>query len=124
MQLRLVWGGIVLRHYLYFYNKIERIQKIVFISVPQNGTYTGYLSNIVSAQQMRPNSPLLQQLNRTIHTLKSKDIYSYWTPFDLMIFPAHSSILPFGKHTKVHIPFHTWMRKDKQVLQAITNDLR
>lgn len=57
-------GGIVSRYYIQRLGGIERVQRFVSISAPNNGTLTGYLSGRPGCAQMRPGSPLLRDLNQ------------------------------------------------------------
>lgn len=44
---------------------------------------------------------------------------SIWTPLDLMIVPASSSVIPVGRELKIPVLLHDWMIKDARVLEAI-----
>jgi len=57
-------GGIVSRYYIQRLGGVERVQRFVSISAPNNGTLTGYLSWRPGCVQMRPDSEFLQELNR------------------------------------------------------------
>jgi len=55
---------------------------------------------------MRPDSPLLQDLNSDVAMLERLNLTSIWTPLDAMILPASSSHLPIGKEMQVWVPLH------------------
>ena len=70
-------------------------------------------------------------LNKTIMTELISGKYfniaffaiSFWTPYDLMIFPAHSSRLSVGKEISIPVLLHAWMVKDSKVLTTIKETL-
>jgi triacylglycerol lipase len=116
-------GGIVSRYYLQRLGGIKRVQRFVSIASPHRGTLTAYGSLRPGCVQMRPDSKFLQDLNRDIAMLEKLNFTSIWTPFDLMILPAHSSQLPVGKDVQVWAATHPWMLTDKQSLKAVVKAL-
>ncbi len=112
-------GGIVSRYYIQRLGGIERVQRFVSISAPNNGTLTGYLSGRPGCAQMRPGSPLLRDLNQDSEMLARLNFTVIWTPFDLMIVPPSSSQMPVGKEVIVQAPLHSWMLADEQCLKAV-----
>ncbi|MBW4647764.1 MAG: triacylglycerol lipase [Kastovskya adunca ATA6-11-RM4] len=113
-------GGIVTRYYLQRLGGIERVQRYINISAPNNGTVVGYLSWHLGCAQMRPGSPLLDDLNQDVaETLGRIQVTYIWTPMDLMIFPAHSSQLPVGKEVILPVPLHSLMLSDSRSLKAV-----
>ena len=72
---------------------------------------------------MRPGSVFLRDLNRDRAQLDRIGFTSIWTPFDLMIVPASSSILPVGRSIRVNVPAHAWMVSDPRVLRLVSGAL-
>jgi triacylglycerol lipase len=72
---------------------------------------------------MRPDSVLLQDLNRDAGMLKQIDFTSIWTPYDLMIVPASSSQMPLGREVIVPVLNHAWMLTDSRSLAAVAQAL-
>lgn len=116
-------GGIVSRYYIQRLGGIERVQRFVSISAPNNGTLTGYLSGRPGCAQMRPGSSLLQDLNQDSTMLSRLNFTVIWTPLDLMIVPPSSSQMPVGKEVIVPAPIHAWMLADKRCLKAVAEAL-
>ena len=112
-------GGIVSRYYIQRLGGIERVQRFISISAPNNGTLTGYLSGRPGCAQMRPGSPLLRDLNQDSEMLDRLNFTVIWTPFDLMIVPPSSSQMQVGKEVIVQAPLHSWMLADEQCLKAV-----
>lgn len=116
-------GGIVSRYYVQRLGGIKRVRRFITISSPHHGTWIAHLSQRPGAKQMRPNSALLQDLNRDVSILKQIDYTSIWTPLDMMIFPANSSKMPIGKEIVIPVPLHAWMLIDPRVLTAVAEVL-
>ncbi|NEP56791.1 MAG: alpha/beta fold hydrolase [Symploca sp. SIO2G7] len=112
-------GGLVSRYYIQRLGGIERVQRYVNISAPNNGTWTAYLLSRLGCVQMRPDSEFLQDLNRDCQMLERLNFTRLWTPFDLMIVPASSSQMPVGKEEKIPVLLHPWMLTDPRCFQAI-----
>ena len=117
-------GGIVTRYYLQRLGGIERVKRYISISAPNNGTLTAHLLPFPGIVQMRPESKLLQDLNRDAELILSKiDFTIMWTPFDLMIVPATSSRMSVAREVQLPVLLHPWMLKDSRSLTAITDAL-
>jgi triacylglycerol lipase len=116
-------GGIVSRYYLQRLGGLARVQRLVTIASPHHGTLTAYLSDRPGCQQLRPNHPFLQDLNSDLDQLRHVQHTSIWTPFDGMIVPAWSSVLPGAGNIWVPVPLHAWMVRDPRCLQTISRAL-
>lgn len=84
-------GCIVSRQYLQTLDGHARTKALFAISAPHLGTLTAYLYPGQGARDMRPGSPLIENLRRTEHRLAQVALFGYWTSFDLTVFPAASS---------------------------------
>lgn len=117
-------GGIVSRYYIQRLGGVERVQRFVSISAPNNGTLTGYLSWRPGCVQMRPDSEFLRDLNRdAVDILGRLNFTVIWTPHDLMIVPSNSSQMPVGKEVTVPARLHSWMLTDDRCLKAVVTAL-
>jgi len=116
-------GGIVSRYYVQKLGGLEKIERLITISSPHNGTIMGHLLPYIGCQQMRPNSEFLTALNREIHLLNKVKFTSIWTPFDLMILPANSSQLPIGEEVKVPVLAHAIMPSAEPTIKAVITAL-
>src|SRR4028119_537197 len=77
-------GGMVSRYYIQRLGGIDRVQRFISISAPNNGTLTGNLSPRPGCVQMRPDSEFLRDLNRDAAMLERLNFTVIWTPFVLM----------------------------------------
>lgn len=116
-------GGIVSRYYVQRLGGAERIQRLITISSPHNGTWMGYFRHNPGACQMRPQSAFLQDLNASVVELAQVDFTSIWTPYDLMIVPARSSCLPVGTMQQFPVLAHPLMLTNQRVLGAVATAL-
>ncbi|MGI0493883.1 esterase/lipase family protein [Alkalinema pantanalense CENA528] len=121
-------GGIVSRYYLQRLGGLARVQRFVTIASPHQGTLIAYGSLRPGSIQMRPNSAFLNGLNEQLQQLADLNFTSIWTPFDAMIVPAHSSVLPIAHNVSIPVLVHAWMVSDDRVItavrQALQEDLR
>lgn len=117
-------GGIVTRYYLQRLGGINRVQRYINISAPNNGTLLAYGLPFPGIIQMRPDSEFLQDLNNdSLELLKNINFTILWTPFDLMIVPPESSRLPVGREIMVPVLVHAWMVSDERTLKIIADIL-
>ncbi|MGB3695127.1 MAG: triacylglycerol lipase [Spirulinaceae cyanobacterium] len=117
-------GGIVTRYYLQRLGGIKRVQRYISISAPNHGTIIAQLSQRPGCIQMRPHSSLLKDLNHDAKEMLGRvDYTTIWTPFDLMIVPAGSSVMGVGKEVKLNVLLHPWMLTDYRCLKIVGNAL-
>ena len=116
-------GGLNSRYYLQRLNGLSRVKKLIAISSPHQGTALALGSNRPGIQQMRPNSPFLNDLNRDIHQLQTVQVFSFWTPFDLLILPPWHSQLPIGQTKCLNIASHNKMIRVSKGLHTIAQTL-
>jgi triacylglycerol lipase len=116
-------GGLVSRYYLQRLGGIDRVQRFISISAPNNGTIAAQFSLRPGCMQMRPNSQFMTDLNSDVDRLKSLNFTSLWTPFDMIILPPSSSQLGIGTEISISVVAHPLMVADRRVLKAITHAL-
>jgi triacylglycerol lipase len=116
-------GGIVGRYYVQRLGGIERVQRLITVASPHQGTLSAYTSPHLGSVQMRPNSSFLKALNDDIALLEQLNFTSIWTPLDLMILPAHSSQIAIGKNVQIPILTHTGMVTHPAGIRAVATAL-
>lgn len=117
-------GGIISRYYIQRLGGINRVEKFVTVSSPHYGTWTSCLCFRPACQQLHPESQFLRKLNKDIYRLNQLNITSIWTPFDLIIVPSQSAILPIGKKIAVHLFSHSSIVDDDKICQILENTLK
>jgi triacylglycerol lipase len=116
-------GGLVSRYYVQRLGDIKRVQRLITISSPHNGTLTAYFYVTPGTLQMRPKCQFVEDLNQDIAILDQINFTSIWTPLDAMIVPASSSHLPAGQEVILNVLFHAWMVQDPQCLRIVAEAL-
>jgi triacylglycerol lipase len=117
-------GGLVARYHAQRLDPTGRVRKLVTISSPHGGTWTAYMRWNPGARQMRPGSAFLRDLDQGREVLKRAGFTSIWTPFDLMILPAKSSVMPQARVVRLNISHHARMIRHPRVLEAVERALR
>ncbi|MGZ8190116.1 MAG: esterase/lipase family protein [Methylococcaceae bacterium] len=117
-------GALISRYYLQELDGFKIVRQFFSISGPHHGSLWAYLSFSLGARQMRPNSDFIQMLNQSSNRLYELEIYSYWTPFDLMILPATSSIWDMAENISVNILCHPFMVSSNKVISDIVDKIR
>lgn len=117
-------GGLIHRVYLQQMEGWRRIHKFVTVATPHRGTMTARLASHKAGLQMRPDSDFIVQLNRDLSPLERVQFTSLWSPFDLTIVPANSSVLPVGKSKRVWSPAHGMMMYDTNVMRVVAQTLK
>lgn len=116
-------GGLVSRYYVQRLGGLARIQRFVTVSAPHQGTVLGHFSHRKGVRQMRPGSEFLQSLNQDAYQLAQIQVFSFWTPFDLLILPPWSSQLEIGTTQRLFVSAHNQMIQDSRGLSAIAQAL-
>ena len=116
-------GGLVCRYYVQRLHGACRVDRLIAVSAPNQGTWLACLSTKPGCLEMRPNSSFLTSLNRDIESLASVQFTSIWTPLDLMIVPASSSSMPLGHEQRFWAPAHPLMILQTGCFRKIENCL-
>ena len=116
-------GGLIARYYLQRLDGIRRVSRFITISSPHHGTWTAYALGRNGVRQMRPGSQFLRDLNTNSHALKQLRFTSIWTPLDLMIVPARSSVMPEARTVRLVVSHHAGMVNNLRVMKAVESAL-
>jgi triacylglycerol lipase len=121
-------GGLIHRVYLQEMEGWRRVDKFVTVATPHRGTMTARLASRMVAheawEQMRPESQFILNLNRDLAPLERVQFTSVWSPLDLTIVPANSSVLPVGESRRVWSPAHGVMMFDPNVMRVVAQLLK
>ena len=112
-------GGLVTRDYVQTLAARDRVRGVFLISAPNHGTFWANLCPGGGIRDLALGSPFLQRLNADDAAWKRVPVASYWTPYDLMIVPARSSLWPVGETTRVDCPLHPLMPRNRVVMADI-----
>lgn len=97
-------GGIIALAYLKYY-KNRSVKKIFTLCSPHKGSRLAKILNLPGIIDLRPGSKLLKELELFAKEEKL-DIYSVYTPFDLMVFPGWNARPESGKQKIIFAPAH------------------
>lgn len=116
-------GGLISRYYVQRLGGLDKIQRFITIASPHHGTYMAYLLPFIGSVQMRPGSDFLADLNGDVQQLEQVNFSSLWTPYDFVIVPAQSSIMPVGKNIKLSVFPHAMMVRSNSTLVTVEKAL-
>jgi triacylglycerol lipase len=116
-------GGLVARYYVQRLAGLTRVRRLITISAPHRGTLTAFFRWNAGARQMRPSSDFLQDLNKDKQILNHIRFTTIWSPFDLMIVPPASSVMPEARSVRVNVLAHALMMRDLRVLRLVQQAL-
>lgn len=103
-------GGIIALEYLKDFcllghKKKTNTEKLFTICSPHKGSLTAKTMDLPGVIELRPDSFLLKDLEVFIQESKI-NIYSVYTPFDLMVFPGWNARAKIGKKKIIFAPTH------------------
>lgn len=114
-------GGIIFLVYLMYFGKIK-IGKIFALCSPFYGSFWANFGQRVGVKDLRKNSKILVEVRDFIKN-NNLQLFSVYTPFDLMVFPWQRAKPNVGKTKMVLAPLHplalVWPSTKKFVLKNI-----
>ncbi|QSQ19392.1 lipase [Pyxidicoccus parkwayensis] len=116
-------GALVSRYWLQVQGGRLVVRRYISISGPHAGTRLAWLRRGRGVRQMRPGSPLLRYLQSERRPWGEVEAHSFWTPWDLTIFPASSSRLRGACERTFPVLLHPWMIRDARVIDAVVDVL-
>jgi len=116
-------GAMVARSYLQRHGGRVRVRKLVTLAAPHHGTLTAWLWPGRGVRDLRPGSAFLHDLARDLDRLEGVLVASYWTPFDLIIVPARSSVIPIGRNVRVNLPHHQALVTNRRLARELVEML-
>lgn len=114
-------GGVVCRYYIQKLGGHQRTKKLFTVSAPHHGSYLAYCYPGKGTRDLRPNSVLLCSLQQDESHYRHMQVYSYWTPFDLMILPPSSSIWSVAENRRCYSVLHLLMLFNRSMIDHISD---
>ncbi len=102
-------GALVARHYLQTSSGARSARAFFSIAGPHRGTWSAYFYPGKGTRQMRPGSAFLGELDANPGALAGLPVFTYRTPFDLMVIPARTTRLASATEVVVWCPFHSML---------------
>ena len=116
-------GGLVSRQYLQHLGGAARCENLITMSSPHHGTKAAWLYPTKGAEDMRPGSQFLADLQATENRLGKMPVASYRTPMDLVILPPTSSVWERADNLEYPVVLHPLMLNSGRVLTDIERRL-
>ena len=116
-------GALAVRHVLHALQGRSCVRRFVSVSGPHHGTLTAYLGRKAGTRQMRPGSRYLSEINAEEGNWGDVEVFSFWSPWDLVVIPATSSVLDGAHNRAFGVALHHWMLTDDRVIDAVVRAL-
>jgi triacylglycerol esterase/lipase EstA (alpha/beta hydrolase family) len=116
-------GALAVRYFLQRQGGGSLVRRFISIAGPHHGTLTAFLRQNIGCRQMRPGSDLLRDLNSDMDPWGVVKVFSFWSPLDLTVIPATSSLLNQSLNRAFIVGLHPWMVSDKRVIAAVIQTL-
>ena len=117
-------GALVSRFFIQRGGGKRCVRRFVSLSGPHEGTVFGALGWTQGARQMRRGSALLRELAADTEPYGDVEVFAARTPFDLMIVPSASAIIPTAKENRTfNVPLHGMMVNDARVIGWVVQAL-
>ena len=115
-------GGIIGRNWIKKFNGYKRTRRFISIGSPHKGTL---LSQLVpkypfrGISEMKINSSLLRELSKYDYLLNNIECISFFTYWDLMVFPGWRANLNAGEKISLKILKHRNLVKNQLAIEKI-----
>jgi triacylglycerol lipase len=116
-------GGLICRYYLQNLGGAVRTDRFISIASPNNGTQVAKLLPGAGMRQMRPRSSFLEALNEDVSALQTVVCTVFYTPFDFVIVPSKSSLVPFANTKRFSVLSHVMMMYHPAVYRMLAEVL-
>ena len=119
-------GGIIARYWIKKLNGYKRTRRFITIGSPHNGTLASQLFPkypFKGISEMKINSLLLTELSRSDHLLSGINCISFFTYWDLMVFPGWRATLNSGEKISLKIYQHKNLVRNPDAVYKIIDRL-
>ena len=119
-------GGIIGRYWIKKFNGYKRTRKFITVGSPHNGTLTSQLVPkypFRGISEMKISSFLLRDLSKHDYLLKGINCISFFTYWDLMVFPGWRANLNLGEKISLKIYKHKNLVRNPEAVEKIIDKL-
>jgi triacylglycerol esterase/lipase EstA (alpha/beta hydrolase family) len=95
-------GGIIARYYIQILTGHQKVKHCITLGTPHQGTLLSKVGIGKSIKELRPTSGLIKKLGAK-PLPKSVSFTSFWSPFDLMVWPSRYAQIKNDSKTDSHI---------------------
>ena len=115
-------GGLIGRYWIKKFNGYKRTRQFITVGSPHNGTLTSQLVPkypFRGISEMKINSFLLRELSKYDYLLKGINCVSFFTYWDLMVFPGWKANLNSGEKVSLNIYKHKNLIRNPEAVERI-----
>ena len=119
-------GGIIGRCWIKKFNGYKRTRKFITVGSPHNGTLAAQLIPkypFIGISEMKISSFLLRDLFKYNYLLKGINCISFFTYWDLMVFPGWRAYLNSGEKISLNIYKHKNLVRNPEAVEIIIDRL-
>jgi len=119
-------GGIIGSYWLKYYGGNKRIKKFISVGSPHKGTLTAQIVPsfpLKGISEMKINSKFLKDLYASSDFLENVYCISFFTNWDLMVFPGWRAYLPKGNKYSLNIFKHKNLMKNEYAINEIVKKI-
>ena len=119
-------GGIIGRYWIKKFNGYKRTRQFITVGSPHNGTLASQLVPkypFRGISEMKINSFLLRDLSKYDYLLKGINCISFFTYWDLMVFPGWRANLNLGEKISLKIYKHKNLVRNPEAVEKIIDKL-
>ena len=119
-------GGIIGRYWIKKLKGFKRTKRFISIGSPHKGTLTAQIIPrypLKGISEMKINSGLLKELSLENNRLDYIDCISFYTIWDLMVFPGWKAYLPRGKKISLNILKHKNLVRNPYAVNEIVKEI-
>lgn len=119
-------GGMIARYYIQMIGGEDKVDTLVTLGTPHNGTYTAHLGIGPAAAQMTYRSPIVERLEQAARPSSVRYI-CYYSDLDVFVVPAVSAKLSVSAlqavNIRIHDIGHLSMLLSGEVIQSVVDHL-
>jgi pimeloyl-ACP methyl ester carboxylesterase len=115
-------GGLIARYYVTRLGGDERVHTLVTLGSPHHGTYLAYAWNSRIMQQLRPGSPLLQELEQPVAGCRTRFL-CYWSDLDQLMFPQRTAALDHADLNVTNVEMHGVGHMSLPIMQSVVHGI-
>ena len=115
-------GGIIGRYWIKKMNGYKRTRRFITVGSPHKGTLTSQLVPrypFKGISEMKINSTLLRELSESDYLLRRINCISFFTYWDLMVFPGWRATLNSGEKISLNIYKHKNLIRNPDAIERI-----
>lgn len=117
-------GGLAIRAWLQAYRADHRVQGVITLGTPHQGTWLAHLALAINGRQMAPGSRWLQQLAQLEPESRRQLFLCGFSDCDNIVFPASHAVLSGARAWHVQGAAHVAMLDRPEVLDRVLATLQ